>query len=85
MENSCRFFANRDCQFYPCHENCAELNCLFCYCPLYALGDKCGGNFRYIEGGIKDCSNCLKTHGPGGYEYVIKMFPQISELAKKKD
>ena len=22
---------------------------MFCYYPLYALGDKCGGNFRYIE------------------------------------
>ena len=35
----------------PCHKTVGEsFNCLFCYCPLYALGDQCGGNFTYIEG-----------------------------------
>lgn len=84
-KNSCRYYQNRDCEYFPCHAGADPdfFNCLFCYCPLYALGDKCGGNFRYIAGGIKDCSNCLKTHGRGGYDYVIKMFPKISELAKK--
>jgi Zn-finger protein len=86
-KNSCRYYQNTDCEYFPCHKGADPdfFNCLFCYCPLYALGDKCGGNFRYIEGGIKDCSNCLKTHGRGGYDYVIQNFPRISELAKKSE
>ncbi len=35
------FFQHRKCEYFPCHpigdEN--DFNCLFCYCPLYALGD----------------------------------------------
>ena len=40
------FFQNPQCEYFPCHK-CADsenFSCLFCYCPLYALGDKCGGN-----------------------------------------
>ena len=33
-ENSYRFF-QPECQYYPCHEGIEEMNCLFCYCPLY--------------------------------------------------
>jgi len=85
MENSYRFFENKECQYYPCHEGIEEMNCLFCYCPLYALGEKCGGNFKYIEGGIKDCSNCLIPHSPKGYDYIISKYGEILELAKKND
>ncbi|MCR5809368.1 MAG: cysteine-rich small domain-containing protein [Clostridiales bacterium] len=86
-KNSCRYFQNRECEYFPCHKNADPefFNCLFCYCPLYALGENCGGNFRYLESGIKDCSNCLVPHGKGGYDYIIKNFSRISELAKKKD
>ena len=49
------FFQNRECEYFPCHTGLdpEEFNCLFCYCPLYALKDKCGGNFRYTKNGIK--------------------------------
>ena len=57
--------------------------CLFCYCPLYTLGDQCGGNFAYIGDGIKDCSNCLLPHGRGSYSYVTSKFGELAELAKK--
>ena len=42
------FFQNRDCEYFPCHatKHPEDFNCLFCYCPLYALGRGCGGNFR---------------------------------------
>ena len=42
-----KFFQHRQCEFFPCHETEDEenFNCLFCYCPLYALGEGCGGNF----------------------------------------
>lgn len=85
MENSYKFFANKDCEYFPCHEGVSpeNFNCLFCYCPLYALGDRCGGNFKYGDKGIKDCTDCILPHKPQSYEYIIGKFSQIAELAKK--
>lgn len=85
-KNSYDFFSNRECQYYPCHEKADpnEFNCLFCYCPLYALGDKCGGNFGYTPSGVKDCSSCLLPHQEGGYKYVNDHFGQIKALSEKK-
>ena len=39
------FFQNTACENFPCHETKfpERFNCLFCYCPLYALGKDCGG------------------------------------------
>lgn len=81
-----KFFQHRECEFFPCHktEDEENFNCLFCYCPLYALGENCGGNFTYTAGGIKDCSNCLVPHKRAGYDYIMKKFADIMELAKKK-
>ena len=80
-----RFFQNRECRFFPCHKGVAEeeFNCLFCYCPLYALGDRCGGNFRYTDSGVKDCTNCSFPHRRENYRAVLKRFPEISALAGK--
>jgi len=58
-------------------------NCMFCYCPLYTLGDKCGGNFNYLENDIKDCSNCMVPHKWDSYDYITSKFGELSELAKK--
>ena len=83
MKNSYKFFCNKDCAFFPCHADVDEdeFNCLFCYCPLYFLGDKCGGNFKKVGEGIKDCSNCLIPHKPGGYEYIMgKISEHINQL-----
>lgn len=81
-----KFFQHRECEFFPCHKvkDDKDFNCLFCYCPLYALGDKCGGNFVYTETGIKDCTNCLIPHGKKSWGYITEHFSQVSELAKKK-
>ena len=80
------FFQNKECEFYPCHEqaNPDSFSCLFCYCPLYALGNKCGGNFTYTEQGIKDCSGCLVPHRREKYLKIMEKMPEILELAKKK-
>ena len=83
MKNSFYYFENRDCQYYPCHKEMAEMNCLFCYCPLYALGDKCGGNFRMTETGIKDCTNCQLPHKAQNYGYVTGKYSELAELMKK--
>jgi len=73
MRNSARFFKNTDCEYFPCHTkpDAAEFNCLFCYCPLYALGDKCGGIFSYHESGLKMCQDCHLPHTPGFYDTVM--------------
>ncbi len=84
--NDHTYFANRDCQYYPCHDGAGEeFNCLFCYCPLYALGTECHGNFRYTQEGVKDCSQCLIPHRPENYEYVTGRFREIAELAKPRE
>ena len=79
------FFQNRQCEYFPCHEKAdpENFNCLFCYCPLYALGDRCGGNFRYLENGIKDCSDCLKPHRKENYQKIVDAMDKVLELAKK--
>lgn len=81
------FFQNKECEYFPCHENADKecFSCLFCYCPLYALGDQCGGNFTYLENGIKDCSGCLKPHRRENYGKIMEKMPMVMELAKKKD
>ena len=52
------FFQNKECEMFPCHAGVPEeaFNCLFCYCPLYALGEACGGSFTYTHKGVKHCS-----------------------------
>ncbi len=79
------FFQNTACEFFPCHKtgHPEKFSCLFCYCPLYALGPRCGGNFTYNEKGIKDCSGCLFPHRPENYGRVTARFSEIAELAKK--
>ncbi|MBR3737467.1 MAG: cysteine-rich small domain-containing protein [Eubacterium sp.] len=82
--NDYSYFKNINCEYFPCHKIEGDyFNCLFCFCPLYTLGDKCGGNFTYNEKGIKDCSACTLPHSDGGYDYITKKFPELSSLAKK--
>ena len=78
------FFQNRECEYFPCHKGAdpETFNCLFCYCPLYALGRKCGGNFRYNEKGFKDCTNCCLPHRKDNYEKVIGRYGEIIDLVK---
>ena len=85
--NSYRFFQNRECKFFPCHEVQDEddFNCLFCYCPLY-LDDNCIGSPEYIITGrgqrIKDCSSCLVVHSPEMYDKVIAHLRRQEEILR---
>ncbi len=82
-----KFFQHSQCEYFPCHkrDNSEHFNCLFCYCPLYLLKDKCGGNFTYDNPwGIKDCSNCLVPHGAKAYEYIMEKSKDLVEQAKLK-
>ncbi len=79
MENSYRFYNNKDCQYLPCHnvkdEN--KFNCMFCYCPLYFM-EECGGNHK-DNNGVKDCSDCMIPHKPNGYDYMNKKIMEYNE------
>lgn len=81
-----RYYQNKACEYFPCHKgtNGDNFNCLFCYCPLYALGERCGGNFTYTDKGYKDCSGCLVPHKKENYDKIIDRFAEVAELAKKK-
>lgn len=74
MENSYRFFENRECQYFPCHKGLKEFNCLFCYCPMYGK-THCPGSPEYIEKNgrkIKVCTNCNFPHHPNHYDAIIQ-------------
>ena len=79
------FFQNSACEYFPCHKckDTENFSCLFCYCPLYALGDQCGGNFTYTKEGIKDCSACLIPHRRENYDRIMEKMKAVIELAKK--
>ena len=80
------FFSHTDCDYFPCHEGVPpeRFNCLLCYCPLYALGEACGGNFTYTARGVKDCSACTIPHdGDSGVRLVKQRFPELAALAAR--
>lgn len=80
-----KFFQHKECEFFPCHDtkDVENFNCLFCYCPLYALGDKCGGNFRFTDDDFKDCSSCKLPHSRKSYDYIIGKFEEIKKLVQE--
>ncbi len=79
------FFCNRECEYFPCHKDVdpENFNCLFCYCPLYLLGRKCGGRFVYLENGIKKCTDCAMPHIRENYGRVVRRYAQILEMIRK--
>lgn len=84
---SYRYFQNRECEYFPCHQGAdpENFNCLFCYCPLYALGEDCGGSFTHTKSGIKDCSRCLKPHRGENYDHIMEQMADVMKLAKKQN
>ena len=87
MEKHYQFFQNRDCEFFPCHSGIreADFNCLFCYCPLYPLGEACGGNYAYTEKGVKSCLDCAFPHRRENYAALLERFPELCALAARRE
>lgn len=79
------YFSHTACEYFPCHMSADpdDFNCLFCYCPLYALGDRCGGSFTYLKNGVKDCSACLYPHLRSSYDEILSHYSEIVALASK--
>ncbi len=81
MEASYRFFENKKCQYFPCHQGLTDFNCLFCYCPLYSR-EHCPGAPEYIEKDgerIKNCISCTFPHRPENYDTVIRMLKKTNQ------
>ena len=75
MGFSHRFFENRECRYYPCHDGLEQLNCLFCFCPLYHMED-CPGQYEYkLSRGrmVKSCMGCSYPHRPENYEAIMRL------------
>ena len=82
------FFSNTACEYFPCHPGAdpKNFNCLFCYCPLYMLGADCGGAFRYLPNGYKDCTACLYPHEAEHYDAITARYAEIlTRMAQTED
>ena len=84
--NEHQFFSHKKCEYFPCHStgDPDNFNCLFCFCPLYVLQDRCGGNFTYTKAGYKDCSRCLVPHKRENYDYIIGKYKEIVAAMPKR-
>ena len=86
-EEAYRFFSHTKCEYFPCHQTSSaqDFNCLFCYCPLYAFGRACGGNYTYTENGYKDCSGCMIPHRREGYDYVVGKYDELITVMRNQE
>lgn len=84
MERHYSFFTNRECEYFPCHAGVdpENFNCLFCYCPLYVLGEGCGGDYVILENGAKDCSGCTYPHDRANYDRINERYQDILNAMK---
>ena len=82
-----QFFQNRACEYFPCHKGIdeADFNCLFCYCPLYALGKACGGACSYTSSGVKSCMCCAFPHRRENYDKVLARYGEIMNVVQRMD
>ena len=57
------FMQHTACEFFPCHKTAhpEDFNCLFCYCPLYTLGDQCG-SYSYVTGKFGELAELAKKN-----------------------
>jgi Zn-finger protein len=74
------YFSHKECEWFPCHQTSDpdDFNCLFCFCPLYASGEACGGHFKYTEKGVKDCSGCQIPHRRENYGKILEKYKEFT-------
>jgi Zn-finger protein len=48
-----------------------EMNCLLCFCPKYE-DVECGGHYKILKNGVKDCSGCTIPHEPVFVEEYLR-------------
>ena len=80
------FFCHETCEYFPCHQGIdpEDFNCLFCYCPLYFLGERCGGQFVYTKSGVKNCVHCTVPHRRENYGRIMAILRANLKKAGKE-
>ena len=56
-----------------------EINCLFCYCPLYKEKN-CPGTYTMMNDNIKDCTDCTWVHKKENYKRSICNWQNSSNI-----
>lgn len=86
MSENYKFNQHTKCEYFPCHKTIKpeDFNCLFCYCPLYMLKDKCGGNFKYTKN-VKDCSDCTIPHTRKAHDYIMSKMGTVIKIGSEKE
>lgn len=79
-----KFFENKTCEYYPCHKNLEEINCLFCFCPMYKM-KTCLGEPRFLPNGIKDCSSCSIPHNKANYNIIVSVLADDIKSQQNKN
>ena len=84
MSEHYKFFQNRECEYFPCHKtnDPEHFNCLFCFCPLYALGERCGGGLQYTENGIRTAPPACSPP-PGELRPHLRRFAELAALCRR--
>lgn len=73
MQNNYKFFENKkECKYYPCHKNLKEINCLFCFCPLYRTTECQDKDFKYTLIWDYSCKHCTFPHIRKNYDTIVK-------------
>ena len=79
-QNSYKYFENRDCKYYPCHKDIDNINCLFCYCPMYSIKE-CPGNPSFVQksdGIRKVCTGCDFPHREENYDKIMAVLKEYN-------
>ena len=76
--NDTRYFENRVCKYYPCHEGIEHINCMFCYCPFYTFKD-CPGNPKYKDKDGRVIKSCVNCRFPHEYDNIDRINRLLSE------
>ncbi|MDL2246817.1 precorrin-3B C(17)-methyltransferase [Methanobrevibacter sp. OttesenSCG-928-K11] len=86
LENKTPIGPNRNCEFYPCHEE--GQCCDFCYCPFYPCGDSSTGGSWIKNKGIWNCKDCSWIHEKSTVQCVKKplknILNNVDDLNNKK-
>jgi Zn-finger protein len=72
--NNSKFFENKKCEYYPCHMGMKEINCLFCYCPLFSI-------CKIKDNGLF-CQHCKLPHIRDNYVLVIEGLKSMGKKSK---
>ena len=73
--------SKKKCSYYPCH-NMLDLDCKWCFCPIYAcyndkLGDYVYDNGEIVKGKdgkpLWDCSDCTLFHDKKNADRLQKL------------